>query len=69
MFDFRKTVGLVVLCATLVAGLALAEEAMKPSGTVTIDETQFAFIVGAAPAEERSPSRARHTRSSSAASA
>ena len=46
MFDFRKTVGLVALSATLVAGLALAEEAMKPSGTVTIDETQFAFIVG-----------------------
>lgn len=30
----------------LVAGLAIAAEEAKPDGTVTIDETQFAFLLG-----------------------
>ncbi len=46
MFKIGKTVGFVALAAMLVAGLALAGDAKKPSGTVTIDETQFGFIVG-----------------------
>ena len=45
--NYRKMTGGVLLAATLlVAGLALAADAKKPSGTVTIDETQFAFILG-----------------------
>ncbi|MGA7982751.1 MAG: DUF1134 domain-containing protein [Chromatiaceae bacterium] len=47
MLNIRKTAGHVALAATLVAGgLALAADAKKPDGTVTIDETQFGFIVG-----------------------
>jgi len=39
--------GSFLLAATLLAGsLALAADARKPSGTVEIDETQFAFILG-----------------------
>jgi len=42
-----KMAGGALLAATLlVAGLAMAADAKKPSGTVTIDETQFAFILG-----------------------
>jgi hypothetical protein len=47
MKNIRKISGTVVLSALLLAGsLALAADAKKPSGTVTIDETQFAFILG-----------------------
>lgn len=45
--SYRRMTGSVFLAATLLAGgLALAEDAKKPSGTVAIDETQFAFILG-----------------------
>ena len=45
--NVHKITGSVLLAATLLAGsLALAADARKPSGTVTIDETQFAFILG-----------------------
>ena len=45
--SYRKMTGGIVLAATLlVGGLALAADSKKPSGTVAIDETQFAFIVG-----------------------
>ena len=45
--SYRKMTGSVLLTAALlVGGLALAADAKKPSGTVTIDETQFAFILG-----------------------
>ncbi|HPF57913.1 MAG TPA: DUF1134 domain-containing protein [Candidatus Competibacteraceae bacterium] len=47
MKNIRKITGPVMLSTLLLAGgLALAADAKKPSGTVTIDETQFAFIVG-----------------------
>jgi hypothetical protein len=47
MKNIRKVTGFVVLAATLLAGgLALAENAKKPSGAVSIDETQFAIILG-----------------------
>ncbi|HAS52267.1 MAG TPA: DUF1134 domain-containing protein [Gammaproteobacteria bacterium] len=47
MKNIRKMTGSVLLAATLlVSSLALAADARKPSGTVDIDETQFAFIVG-----------------------
>lgn len=43
----RKLTGPVLLATTLLMGsLALAADAKKPSGTVVIDETQFAFILG-----------------------
>jgi len=47
MQNYRKMTGRVLLATTLLAtGLTLAADARKPSGTVVIDETQFAFIVG-----------------------
>ena len=47
MMNIRKITGPVLLATTLLVGsLALAADAKKPSGTVAIDETQFAFIVG-----------------------
>ena len=47
MKNIRRMTGPVLLAATLLVGsLALAADAKKPSGTVEIDETQFAFIVG-----------------------
>lgn len=47
MKNVHKMTGAVLLAATLLAGgMALAADAKKPSGTVTIDETQFAFILG-----------------------
>lgn len=46
MLKIGKSVGFVALAAAFVAGLALAGDAKQPSGTVTIDETQFGFIVG-----------------------
>lgn len=47
MNTFRKTVGVLTLIATFFAGsLALAEDAKKPDGTVAIDSTQFALVVG-----------------------
>ncbi|MCP5426368.1 MAG: DUF1134 domain-containing protein [Gammaproteobacteria bacterium] len=45
--NIYKIAGSTLLAATVLAGaLALAAEDKKPSGTVTIDETQFAFILG-----------------------
>ena len=47
MMNIRKITGLILLATTLLVGsLALAADAKKPSGTVAIDETQFAFILG-----------------------
>lgn len=47
MMNVRKMACPALLATMLLAGgLALAADAKKPSGTVTIDETQFAFIVG-----------------------
>ncbi len=48
MLNYRKMTKPVLLTAVLLMGsLALAADAVKkPSGTVTIDETQFGFIVG-----------------------
>ncbi len=47
MMNIRKITGPVLLATTLLVGsLALAADAKKPSGTVVIDETQFAFILG-----------------------
>ena len=47
MKNMHKMTSSVVLAATLLAGgLAWAADAKKPSGAVTIDETQFAFILG-----------------------
>ena len=47
MNNVRKMIGPVLLAATLlISSLALAADAKKPSGTVEIDETQFAFILG-----------------------
>jgi hypothetical protein len=45
--NIRKMTGPAVLATMLLIGsLALAADAKKPSGTVEINETQFAFIVG-----------------------
>jgi hypothetical protein len=47
MKNVRKMAGHIALATTLlIGGLALAADAKKPSGTVAIDETQIAFIVG-----------------------
>jgi hypothetical protein len=48
MRTYQKFVSAFTLAATLLAGsLALAADEKKvPSGTVSIDETQFAFIIG-----------------------
>lgn len=47
MMNIRKITGPVLLATMLLMGsLALAADAKKPSGTVAIDETQFAFILG-----------------------
>jgi hypothetical protein len=47
MKNIRNMAGPVLLATTLLVGsLALAAAAKKPSGTVEIDETQFAFILG-----------------------
>ena len=48
MLNYRKMAAPVLLMAALLMGsLALAADAAKkPSGTVTIDETQFGFIIG-----------------------
>lgn len=44
---YRKMTGPVLLATTLLVGsLALAADAKKPSGTVAIEETQFAIILG-----------------------
>ncbi|NEX21933.1 DUF1134 domain-containing protein [Thiorhodococcus mannitoliphagus] len=44
---FSKITGQALLATTLLmGGLALAADAKQPSGTVTIDETQIAFILG-----------------------
>ncbi|MEZ5580880.1 MAG: DUF1134 domain-containing protein [Candidatus Competibacteraceae bacterium] len=45
--NIRKITGPVLLATMLLMGsLALAADTKKPSGTVAIDETQFAFILG-----------------------
>ena len=45
--NVRKMAGPALLATTLLVGsLALAADAKKPSGTVTIDETQFGLIIG-----------------------
>jgi hypothetical protein len=47
MMNIRKMAGPALLATTLlVGGLALAADAKKPSGTVEIEETQFAVILG-----------------------
>ncbi len=48
MLNYRKMAAPVLLTAALLMGsLVLAADASKaPSGTVTIDETQFGFIIG-----------------------
>jgi len=47
MKNVSKITGHMVLATTLfIGGLALAADAKNPSGTVAIDETQFAFILG-----------------------
>ncbi|MCU0809405.1 MAG: hypothetical protein MUC53_16410 [Candidatus Contendobacter sp.] len=47
--NIRKMAGPALLATTLlVGGLALAADARKPSGTVVIDETQFARSLWAA---------------------
>lgn len=47
MKNYRTMAGNALLATTLLVGsLALAADARKPSGTVTIDETQFGFIIG-----------------------
>ncbi len=47
MLNLQRITGTALLVASLiVGGLALAAEAKKPAGTVSIDETQFAFIAG-----------------------
>ncbi len=47
MLTFRKILTLVFLGLSLaLTGAADAQTAKKPSGTVTIDETQFGFIIG-----------------------
>jgi hypothetical protein len=47
MKNFRKTFGiLAVFAALLVGGLALAADKKTPDGTVTIDSTQFALVLG-----------------------
>ena len=47
MMNVRKMAGPALLSTTLLVGsLAVAADARKPSGTVTIDETQFGFIIG-----------------------
>jgi len=47
MKNYRKTFGALALMAAFFAGgLALAADAKKPDGTVKIDSTQFALVVG-----------------------
>jgi hypothetical protein len=47
MMNVRKMAGPVLLATTLLVGsLSLAADAKKPSGTVVIEETQFAVILG-----------------------
>lgn len=47
MKDHRKAVGILAVAVTLLAGsLAFAADTKKPDGTVAIDETQFAVIIG-----------------------
>jgi hypothetical protein len=47
MKNYRKAFGALALMAAFFAGgLALAADAKKPDGTVKIDSTQFALVVG-----------------------
>ncbi len=47
MKNYLKTFGVLALVATFFAGgLALAADDKKPDGTVKIDSTQFALVVG-----------------------
>lgn len=46
MLKRRKIVVPVLLAATLLFAAPTIAEQLKPSGTVSIDETQFGFLVG-----------------------
>ena len=47
MKNFRNVLGALALAAAFFAGgLALAADAKKPDGTVSIDSTQFALVLG-----------------------
>jgi hypothetical protein len=47
MKNYRKAFGALALMAAFFAGgLALAADAKKPDGTVSIDSTQFAAVIG-----------------------
>jgi hypothetical protein len=47
MKNFRTAFGaLALVAAFFVGGLAIAADAKKPDGTVKIDSTQFALVVG-----------------------
>jgi len=47
MKNYRKAFGALALMAAFFAGgLALAADARKPDGTVKIDSTQFALVLG-----------------------
>lgn len=47
MKNLRMSFGVLALVATFFAGgLALAADAKKPDGTVKIDSTQFALVIG-----------------------
>ncbi len=46
MKSFKMISSALLAASLLVGSLALAADAKKPSGTVEIDETQFAFILG-----------------------
>ena len=46
MKNFKMISSTLLATSLLVGGLALAADAKKPSGTVEIEETQFAVILG-----------------------
>jgi len=46
MKNFKMISSTLLATSLLVGGLALAADAKKPSGTVVIEETQFAVILG-----------------------
>ena len=47
MRNYRTSIGACALAATLLTGgLALAADEKKPDGTVSINETQFALVLG-----------------------
>lgn len=44
--NFRGWLSAIAVCAMAVFAGAATAEALKPSGTVKIDQTQFGFIIG-----------------------